>query len=133
MQNAIICVGSLYCNSGHNDSSRKALFDTSLASMQRYVEQNRSRYQETWVLQTFLILEFFGIYGGDDGNFLKAQRIHRDLVDAMRMLQMSHDGSSGYFDSGDEAEEGEGDATVEGPESMELRWQDFIKKESRKR
>lgn len=103
--------------------------------MQRYVEQNRSRYQETWVLQTFLLLEFFGIYGGDDGNFLKAQRIHRDLVDAMRMLQMSHDGASGYsFDSGDEGEEGEeGDEAMEGPDALEMRWHEFIRKESRKR
>jgi hypothetical protein len=79
-----------------------------------------------------LLLEFLGIYGGDDGSFLKAQRIHRDLVDAMRMLQMSHDGVSGYSfeDSEEDLDEG-----VDGGDHDPLaeRWQEFVKKESRKR
>ena len=88
------------------------------------------------MLQTFLLLEFFGIYGGDDGNFLKAQRVHRDLVDAMRMLQMSHDGSANetFQDSGDEAEdEYETPEANNGSELLEERWNDFVKKETRKR
>jgi hypothetical protein len=88
------------------------------------------------VLQTFLLLEFFGIYGGDDSNFLKAQRVHRDLVDAMRMLQMSHDGSANETsqDSSDEAdEEDETQETNGGTGLLEEKWDDFVKKETRKR
>ncbi|KAH8678955.1 fungal-specific transcription factor domain-containing protein [Tricladium varicosporioides] len=134
--NAITCIGSLYCQSTYNEISRKALFESTLTSLQKYVEQNRSRYQEIWVFQTFLLLEFLGIYGGDDGNFLKAERIHRDLVSATRMLQMSHDVGSIYStdDSGNEAEE-EDEYNKDMDESMPLdtRWQGFIKRESKKR
>ncbi|KAL3418515.1 elongation factor 1-gamma [Phlyctema vagabunda] len=100
------------------------------------VEQNRSRYQETWVFQTFLLLEFVGIYGGNDANFLKAQRIHRDLVDAMRMLEMSHDGTAGGSFSRspeDSEEEDEDQESFDGPEFNEGKWKEFIKHESRKR
>ncbi|KAJ0273135.1 hypothetical protein Brms1b_007937 [Colletotrichum noveboracense] len=104
------------------------------------VEQNRSRYQETWVLQTFLLLEFLGIYGGNDTSFLKAQRIHRDLIDAIRLLQMSQDSSieslsmasgedSGYGEEGDEDDMQEPVSA----EALNEQWQDFIRKESRKR
>ncbi|KAF4636211.1 hypothetical protein G7Y89_g1867 [Cudoniella acicularis] len=98
---------SLYCQSTATEASREAPFESTLASTQKYVEQNRSRYQETRVFPTFL-LDYLGIYDGDHGSFLNAQRIHRDLVDAVRMLQMSHDGaSSSNFDesSGDEEDE----------------------------
>lgn len=66
---------------------------------------------------------------------MKAQRIHRELVDAMRMLQMSHDGTSNYSveDSGDEAEEEEGGEEFGEANSLEFRWQEFVKTESRKR
>jgi hypothetical protein len=102
------------------------------------VEQNRSRYQEIWVFQTFLLLEFFGIHGGDDGLFLKAQRIHRDLVDALRMLQLSHDGSSSHdlLDSDDELDDTEGSAPRHIPEEAEPsdhEWHQFIDVEARKR
>jgi hypothetical protein len=83
-------------------------------------------------LQTFLLLEFLGIYGGDDSSFLKAQRIHRDLVDAMRMLQMSHDGASGYS-FGDSEEDLDEDVEGGDHEPLAERWQEFAKKESRKR
>jgi hypothetical protein len=83
-----------------------------------------------------LLLEFFGIYGGDDSNFLKAQRVHRDLVDAMRMLQMSHDGSANetFQDSSDEAEEEEETSGTEGRMGLlEEKWDEFVKRETRKR
>lgn len=51
------------------------------------------------------------------------------------MLQMSHDGTSNYsfVDSGDEAEEEEGGEEFGEPNSLEFRWQEFVKTESRKR
>ncbi|GJC77240.1 respiration factor 2 [Colletotrichum liriopes] len=112
-----------------------------MANESMQVEENRSRYQEIWVLQTFLLLEFLGIYGGNDTSFLKAQRIHRDLIDAIRLLQMSQDSSMDSFstnsageDSGYGEERDEYD--MQEPVSVEAlndQWQDFIKKESRKR
>ncbi|KAI8250761.1 hypothetical protein K4K58_009454 [Colletotrichum sp. SAR11_239] len=90
--------------------------------------------------QTFLLLEFLGIYGGNDTSFLKAQRIHRDLIDAIRLLQMSQDSSieslsmtsgedSGYGEEGDEDDMQEPVSA----EALNEQWQDFIRKESRKR
>ncbi|KAE9582191.1 hypothetical protein CGMCC3_g1836 [Colletotrichum fructicola] len=138
--NVITCIGSLYCESTVDEATRKAVFESTLSSLQQYVEQNRSRYQETWVLQTFLLLEFLGIYGGNDTSFLKAQRIHRDLIDAIRLLQMSQDSSieslsmtsgedSGYGEEGDEDDMQEPVSA----EALNEQWQDFIRKESRKR
>ena len=97
-------------------------------------EQNRSRYQETWALQTFLLLEYLGIYGGHDGSFLKVQRIHRDLVDAIRMLQMSHDDNTveTFHDSDEDVEDGDENSACEGLEPLDTRWEIFVKKESRK-
>ncbi|KAK6207025.1 early growth response protein 1 (egr-1) [Colletotrichum tabaci] len=139
--NVITAIGSLYCESTFDESTRKAVFESTLSSLQQYVEQNRSRYQETWVLQTFLLLEFLGIYGGNDSSFLKAQRIHRDLIDAIRLLQMSQDSSldslstnsagedSGY---GEECDEDDMQEPVSA-DALNDQWQGFIKKESRKR
>ncbi|KAI8314057.1 hypothetical protein K4K61_006173 [Colletotrichum sp. SAR11_59] len=106
----IRCVESFFEGFHRNFS---ILHEASFHIVSTQVEQNRSRYQETWVLQTFLLLEFLGIYGGNDTSFLKAQRIHRDLIDAIRLLQMSQDSSieslsmtsgedSGYGEEGDE-------------------------------
>ncbi|KAF6816906.1 early growth response protein 1 (egr-1) [Colletotrichum plurivorum] len=138
--NVITCIGSLYCESTIDESARKAVFESTLSSLQQYVEQNRSRYQETWVLQTFLLLEFLGIYGGDDASFLKAQRIHRDLIDAIRLLQMSQDSSleSISMNSGQDSGYGEAgeDDDIQEPvsaEALQEQWHDFIRKESRKR
>ncbi|OBR16507.1 Early growth response protein 1 (Egr-1) [Colletotrichum higginsianum IMI 349063] len=139
--NVITAIGSLYCESTFDESTRKAVFESTLSSLQQYVEQNRSRYQETWVLQTFLLLEFLGIYGGNDSSFLKAQRIHRDLIDAIRLLQMSQDSSldslstnSGGEDSGygEECDEDDMQEPVSA-DALNDQWQGFIKKESRKR
>ncbi|KAF9874277.1 early growth response protein 1 (egr-1) [Colletotrichum karsti] len=130
----------LYCESTIDEAARKAVFESTLSSLQQYVEQNRSRYQETWVLQTFLLLEFLGIYGGNDTSFLKAQRVHRDLIDAIRLLQMSQDSSieSLSMNSGEDSgygEEGDEDDLQEpvSAEALNEQWQDFIRKESRKR
>ncbi|KAH9224277.1 fungal-specific transcription factor domain-containing protein [Leptodontidium sp. 2 PMI_412] len=137
LQNAIIAIGSLYCDSGRTAKSRKALFDAALKSLQAYVEQNRSRYQETWVIQTFLLLEYFGIYDESEGGFAKAQQIHRDLVDAMRMLQMSHDGALRIQfeqDSSEEPDDGNNFAPGDSSsENLEIKWREFAKKEARKR
>lgn len=92
-------------------------------------------------MQTMLLLEYFGIYGGDDGLFLKAQRMHRDLVEAMRMLQMSHDGrsSSLFQDSDDDPQDDyEGDLNqlmddMNDATTTEASWQSFITLESKKR
>ncbi|KXH27599.1 elongation factor 1-gamma [Colletotrichum salicis] len=138
--NVITAVGSLYCESSFDEAARKAVFESTLSALQQYVEQNRSRYQEIWVLQTFLLLEFLGIYGGNDTSFLKAQRIHRDLIDAIRLLQMSQDSSleslstnsgedSGYGEEGDEDDVNEPVSA----DALNEQWQDFIKKESKKR
>ncbi|ORY58453.1 fungal-specific transcription factor domain-containing protein [Pseudomassariella vexata] len=134
--NVIRCIGSLYCQTAeHDESWRKATFQSTLQSLRNYVEQNRSRHQETWVLQTFLLLEYLGLYGGDDWHFLQAQRIHRDLVDAIRMLQMTHTGSDEMNDAGSamDASIGDEDWEVNDADSLEARWQEFVKYESRKR
>ncbi|RDW64797.1 hypothetical protein BP6252_10448 [Coleophoma cylindrospora] len=130
----MVCIGSLYCVSEHSEASQKSLFNTALASIQRLVDQNRSKYQERWIMQTLLLLEFFGIYGGDDECFLQAQRIHRDLVDAMRMLQLTHDGSHSFQDENNEEDEMDGASTnSESPESLDASWLEFAELEAKKR
>ncbi|KAL2415821.1 hypothetical protein ABEF91_000124 [Exophiala dermatitidis] len=135
MQNAIICIGALYCQRGTGSQPRIPLFESTCVAMQKYVEQNRSRYQQLWVLQTFLLLEFFGLFAGDHASFQRARRIHRDLVDAIRMLQMSHEGTnrSSIDDMIDEAEDESETSFLANLQSLETRWQEFAERESRKR
>ncbi|KAL2421736.1 hypothetical protein ABEF95_004731 [Exophiala dermatitidis] len=135
MQNAIICIGALYCQRGAGSQPRIPLFESTCVAMQKYVEKNRSRYQQLWVLQTFLLLEFFGLFAGDHACFQRARRIHRDLVDAIRMLQMSHEGTnrSSIDDMIEEAEDETETSFLANLQSLETRWQEFAKRESRKR
>ncbi len=53
----------------------------------------------------------------------------------MRLLQMSHDGASNYSFAGsdDEADEEDDYREHNDIDPLETRWQDFVKKESRKR
>ncbi len=110
------------------------MYDNTYTTMQGYVEQNRSRYQELWVLQTFLFLEFFGMFEGNPLMFHKARHIHRNLVDAMRMLQMSHDGGcENTASESSEDEDNEEGMLLENVNLLEQRWHDFAKIESKKR
>lgn len=77
------------------------------------------------------------MYNEREGSLLKAQNIHRQLVDAMRMLQMSHDGAIvAQFeqDSNDETDSADLIQQIfSDPEILDRKWQEFAKKESRKR
>lgn len=71
---------------------------------------------------------------------MKAQKIHRDLVDAVRMLQISHGGSgvvtSDSQDSDDDGDDRELVARIENADSLDSlnkAWHDFSQIEARKR
>ncbi|KZF19600.1 hypothetical protein L228DRAFT_36905 [Xylona heveae TC161] len=133
MLEVLVCLGSMY-SYAKMDCPRSDIYQSALTAMYKYVEQDRSRYQEGWVLQTFLLLEYYGIYSGEDSFFLKAQRIHRDLVDAMHELQMSHDGtSSSLYDDYDETRNKTCGGTFDEIDSLEQKWKTFIRLECRKR
>lgn len=126
------------CSSNIGEEARKALFESALLAMNRYVGQRRIHYQEVWVWHTLLLLEYFAIYGGDDSLFAKARRIHQGLVQAMRILQMSQDvKATCLFEDSDLGADGDtlpsDPKAVKSTEDIETSWAEFIESESRKR
>lgn len=71
---------------------------------------------------------------------MKAQKIHRELVDVVRMLQISHGGSgvvaTDSQDSDDDGDERELVARINNADSLDSlnrEWQSFSQSEARKR
>ena len=95
-----------------------------------------------WVIQAYVLLEYFALYSCRDDLFRKALSIHRNLVDAAREFQMLQDGVT-LHGQGSGASPGRTDDTFAGflagflstqdPGSEEKRWSDFIEQESQKR
>lgn len=90
----------------------------------KYVNEDRGRYQKAWVLQAFILYELYGLYSGDEVLSQKATTIHTNLVEAVRIYQMTQ-GGAGSLDA----------ATMEGAseEEMEQRWRSFIERETKVR
>ncbi|GME66106.1 Zinc finger C2H2-type protein [Neofusicoccum parvum] len=95
-------------------------------------KEDRSRFQETWVLQAYILLEVYGIYVCDDTLLSKAQHIHHSLVGAIRELQMTHDGHASRLGTPGSPELMPVLSEDE-PAMVQKRWLDFVQEESRKR
>lgn len=94
--------------------------------------EDRSRFQETWVLQAYILLEVCGIYVCDDSLLSKAQSIHNALVGAIRELQMTHDGHASRLETPSSPELIPVMAD-DNPATLQSRWLNFIEEEARKR
>lgn len=73
------------------------------------------------------------MYCCDDQLFLKAQNIHRNLVDVVRELQMTHDGQLSRSDT-DSMDENLGRSDLDDASTpLDVKWRSFIHSELRKR
>lgn len=81
-----------------------------------------------WVIQAYVLFEFFAIYSCQENLFPRALAIHRNLVDSAREFQMLQDGASLSTGSPDASM-----SNTNEPESEQSRWKAFIEQESQKR
>ncbi|KAF4781915.1 C6 zinc finger protein [Colletotrichum scovillei] len=89
---AIVCLGAIYQAQGSDQEISATLFFSGLKSLDVYVrESRRIRFRELWVMQAYLLFEYYAFYSCDDGRFSTALKIHRKLVDAVRQYQMLQD------------------------------------------
>ncbi|KAK1676039.1 fungal-specific transcription factor domain-containing protein [Colletotrichum godetiae] len=89
---AIVCLGAIYQAQGSSQEISSTLFSSGLKSLDIYVrESRRVRFRELWVMQAYLLFEYYAFYSCDDGRFATALKIHRKLVDAVRQYQMLQD------------------------------------------
>ncbi|KAK0650599.1 hypothetical protein DIS24_g6710 [Lasiodiplodia hormozganensis] len=95
-------------------------------------KEDCSRFQETSVLQSYILLEFYGVYVCDDTLLSKAQAIHHAVVGAIRELQMTHDGHASRLDSPEEPE-CIPSLAANNSATLQQRWREFIAEEERKR
>lgn len=51
-------------------------------------KDSRTRFRELWVMQAYVLLEYYAIYSCSDKLYIKALRIHRRLIDAARQYQL---------------------------------------------
>ncbi|KAH7140195.1 fungal-specific transcription factor domain-containing protein [Dactylonectria estremocensis] len=123
---AIACIGSVYYAPGHKFSM--LLFKAGLKTLDQYTREDRSRFREIWVLQTYILFEYYAIYSCQDKLFPRALKMHRNLVDAAREYQMLQDGAALNSSSPDATMNMNDDLVTE-----ETRWKTFIDSESQKR
>ncbi|OJD32512.1 early growth response protein 1 (egr-1) [Diplodia corticola] len=129
---AVRCIGSLYGSAESRFAASRKFFEDGYYELEEYTREDRSRFQETWVLQAYVLLETYGIYICDDSLLSKAQNIHQTLVSAIRELQMTHDGHASRL--GSPASPSPVSALSENDAgTLQKRWLDFIREESRKR
>ncbi|KAI3558083.1 hypothetical protein CABS03_00159 [Colletotrichum abscissum] len=89
---AIVCLGAIYQAQGSDQEISATLFSSGLKSLDLYVrESRRVRFRELWVMQAYLLFEYYAFYSCDDGRFSTALKIHRKLIDAVRQYQMLQD------------------------------------------
>lgn len=135
---AVACIGAVYHSPSSDHSISKALFEAGYKSLNRYVQEDRSRFREVWVIQAFILFEYFAIYSCRDDLFSTSLSIHRRLVDAAREYQMLQDGvAMNGSDAGlspDQVEDPvNGFISSHATNSVEERWKAFIDSESQKR
>ncbi|KAH6957897.1 fungal-specific transcription factor domain-containing protein [Ilyonectria sp. MPI-CAGE-AT-0026] len=123
---AIACIGAVYYAPGHKFSM--LLFKAGLKTLDQYTREDRSRFREVWVIQAYILLEYYAIYSCQDKLFPRALKMHRNLVDAAREYQMLQDGAALQSGSPDTAMNMNGELETE-----ETRWKAFIESESKKR
>ncbi|KAF7562890.1 hypothetical protein G7046_g1240 [Stylonectria norvegica] len=136
---AVACIGAV-CHSPSSDHEvSMALFDAGYKFLDQYTREDRSRFREIWVIQAFVLFEYFAIYSCREDLFPKALSIHRNLVDAAREYQMFQDGatlsggSPGIdLDRMDDPLSGF-TASSSMPDAEEKQWGAFVEQESQKR
>ncbi|KAI0896213.1 fungal-specific transcription factor domain-containing protein [Annulohypoxylon nitens] len=131
MLQAVACVGAMYHSPAGNHSISLALFESGLRSLDKYIREDRSRFREIWVVQAYILFEYFAFFSCRDDLFPTAIRIHRRVVDAVRQYQLLQDGLlSGGSVSGASPSQNDFATTSLSPEQA---WRQFIENESRKR
>ncbi|PLB53904.1 hypothetical protein P170DRAFT_504782 [Aspergillus steynii IBT 23096] len=130
---AISAIGTLYATGDGKIAHSRASFDTGLQSLDTYIQSDPTRVQDPWVIPAYLILESFGMYCCDDQLFVKAQNIHRRLVDSVRELQMTRESQISHADV--ESDDGRRELSALDDASIPLatRWNSFVHAELRKR
>ncbi|KAF4898640.1 Zinc finger protein MSN2 [Colletotrichum fructicola] len=99
-------------------------------SVNKVRERRCSRFQEVWVMQAYLLFEYYAIHCCDDGRFSVALKIHRKVVDASRQYQLLQD----RFTLGlDESFNSPTSIDNTAAYSTESAWHAAIQNESRKR
>lgn len=121
---ATACIGALQSRTDRDTSISQSLFRTGVEALCKYVNEDRGRYQQEWVLQAFILYELYGLYSDDENLSQKATSIHTNLVEAVRIYQMTQSGV-GPPDAG----------TIEGlgEEETEGQWRNFIERETKLR
>ncbi|KAF4123091.1 early growth response protein 1 (egr-1) [Geosmithia morbida] len=129
---AVACVGAVYTSGEDYCDISRALLESGLKSLDIYVNNHpRVGIQETWVLQAYLLFEYFAIYSCEDSLFNTALEIHRKLVDVARQYQLLQDGvMSGTAGQGLSSP---ADSTAAHGSSLGRDWHLAIRSESRKR
>lgn len=122
---ATACIGALQTRTDQGTAISRTLFRTGVEALCKYVNEDRGRYQQDWVLQAFLLYELYGLYSGDEVLSQKATTIHTNLVEAVRMYQMTQGRVSSSPD--DEAMKGSSE------EETTQRWRRFIHRETKVR
>ena len=97
---------------------------------------DRSSLRETWIIQAYVLFEYFAIFSCKDDLFSTALSIHRKLVDAIRHFQLLQDVTSEDCDSVENSfnqyyEEQIPDTPM--LQSSEYRWRKYVENENRKR
>ncbi|KAL3293994.1 early growth response protein 1 (egr-1), partial [Colletotrichum asianum] len=128
---AIACIGAVYQSPDQKHECSAALFDSGLKALDVYVRERRcSRFQEVWVMQAYLLFEYYAIHCCDDGRFSVALKIHRKVVDASRQYQLLQDRFTlGLDESFNSPKSIDNTAAY----STESAWHTAIQNESRKR
>ncbi|EKG09641.1 Zinc finger C2H2-type protein, partial [Macrophomina phaseolina MS6] len=129
---AVACIGCLYTPMESRFATSRKMFEEAHGALEEYTREDRSRFQATWVLQAYILLETCGIYMCDDSLLLKAQNIHSSLVGAIRELQMTHDGHASRLETPTSPEpipETVGHTSA----GLRKQWLGFVEDESRKR
>ncbi|KAI1637002.1 fungal-specific transcription factor domain-containing protein [Biscogniauxia mediterranea] len=136
---AVACIGAMYHSPACNNNISMALFEAGHKHLDAYIREDRSRFRETWVIQAYVLFEYFALYSCRDNLFPTAVRIHRKIVDAARQYQLFQDGvalggCASVASPGQASTPGNRPVQPSSPSwSVEHDWQVFIKNESRKR
>lgn len=89
---AVACIGAVYHFSGGHRDISLALIQSGIQSLDSYVETHGcAGFREVWVLQAYVLFEYFAFHSCDDTLFEMALGIHRRLVDALRKYQLLQD------------------------------------------
>ncbi|RDW81492.1 uncharacterized protein DSM5745_05049 [Aspergillus mulundensis] len=119
---AVACIGAVYHSAGSHHEVSLALMQSGLQALDAFVDQHQcAGFRQIWVIQAYLLFEYFALHSCDDTLFGTAVNIHRKLVDAARQYQLLQDnltlGGHGHLRS----------------DSVERDWQSAIQSEARKR